>query len=88
MRRILISSVEEALKAQGVTTIHYVSPSIWAWRGERIHRIKQAVSHMLTIFPFEEKIYQDAGMPVSYVGHTLADEIPLEIDRGSRSPRR
>ena len=72
--------VEEQLKAAGVTTIHYVSPSIWAWRRERIHRIKRAVSHMLTIFPFEEKIYSDAGIPVSYVGHTLADEIPLEID--------
>ena len=73
--------VEEPLKAAGVTTIHYVSPSIWAWRRERIHRIKRAISHMLTIFPFEEKIYSDAGIPVSYVGHTLADEIPLEIDR-------
>ncbi len=72
--------VEETLKAAGIKTIHYVSPSIWAWRGERIHRIKRAVSHMLTIFPFEEKIYQDAGIPVSYVGHTLADEIPIEID--------
>jgi lipid-A-disaccharide synthase len=72
--------LEEPLKAAGVKTIHYVSPSIWAWRGERIHRIKRAVSHMLTIFPFEEKIYVDAGIPVSYVGHTLADEIPLEID--------
>ena len=75
--------VEAALKARGVTTIHYVSPSIWAWRGERIHRIKQAVSHMLTIFPFEEKIYRDAGVPVTYVGHTLADDIPLEIDRAA-----
>ncbi len=75
--------VEAALKAQDVTAIHYVSPSIWAWRGERIHRIKQSVSHMLTIFPFEEKIYRDAGIPVSYVGHTLADEIPIEIDRSA-----
>ena len=75
--------VEEPLKAAGVKTIHYVSPSIWAWRGERIHRIKRAVSHMLTIFPFEEKIYRDAGIPVSYVGHTLADEIPLEVDRAA-----
>jgi lipid-A-disaccharide synthase len=75
--------VEAALKAQGVTAIHYVSPSIWAWRPERIHRIKQSVSHMLTIFPFEEKIYRDAGIPVSYVGHTLADEIAIEIDRSA-----
>ena len=75
--------VEEPLKAGGVTTIHYVSPSIWAWRRERIHRIRRAVSHMLTIFPFEEKIYVDAGIPVSYVGHTLADEIPLEVDHAA-----
>jgi lipid-A-disaccharide synthase len=75
--------VEEPLKSAGIKTIHYVSPSIWAWRRERIHRIKRAVSHMLTIFPFEAKLYEEAGIPVSYVGHTLADDIPLEIDRGS-----
>ena len=75
--------VEEALKAVGITTIHYVSPSIWAWRRERMQRIKRAVSRVLTIFPFEEKIYLDAGVPVSYVGHMLADEIPLEIDRAA-----
>jgi lipid-A-disaccharide synthase len=75
--------VEEKLKAAGVKTIHYVSPSIWAWRRERIHRIKRAVSHMLTIFPFEAKIYEDAGIPVTYVGHTLADEISLEVDRAA-----
>ncbi len=75
--------VEELLKAEGITTVHYVSPSIWAWRRERIHRIKRAVSHMLTIFPFEAKLYQDAGIHVSYVGHTLADDIPMQIDRVS-----
>jgi lipid-A-disaccharide synthase len=60
--------------------VHFVSPSIWAWRPERIHRIKQAVSHMLVVFPFEAQIYRDAGIPVSYVGHPLADVIPLEPD--------
>jgi lipid-A-disaccharide synthase len=60
--------------------VHFVSPSIWAWRPERIHRIKQAVSHMLVVFPFEEQLYCDAGIPVSYVGHPLADVIPLEPD--------
>jgi lipid-A-disaccharide synthase len=75
--------VEEKLRATGITTVHYVSPSIWAWRGERIHSIKRAVSHMLTIFPFEAKIYEEADIPVSYVGHTLADEIPLEVDRAA-----
>ncbi len=75
--------VEEPLNAAGITTIHYVSPSIWAWRRERIHGIKRAVSRMLTVFPFEAKLYQDAGIPVSYVGHTLADDLPLQVDRTS-----
>lgn len=64
--------LEYKLKAAGITTIHYVSPSIWAWRGERIHFIKRAVDRMLTVFPFESIIYQKAGVPVSYVGHQLA----------------
>ena len=72
--------VEERLKAAGITTIHHVSPSIWAWRGERIHKIKRAVSRVLTLFPFEAAIYERANVPVSYVGHPLADEIPLDID--------
>jgi lipid-A-disaccharide synthase len=73
-------ALEAKLKAAGIPTVHFVSPSIWAWRPERIHRIRQAVSHMLVVFPFEEKIYRDAGIPVSYVGHPLADVIPLEPD--------
>ena len=73
-------TVEEKLKRAGIPTVHFVSPSLWAWRGERIHRIKRAVSKMLVVFPFEEKIYQEAGIPVSYVGHPLADMIPLESD--------
>lgn len=73
-------TLEARLKQAGIPTVHFVSPSIWAWRPERIHRIKQAVSHMLVVFPFEEKIYQDAGIPVSYVGHPLADVIPLDPD--------
>lgn len=73
-------TLEARLKAAGIPTVHFVSPSIWAWRPERIHRIKQAVSHMLVVFPFEEQIYRDAGIPVSYVGHPLADVIPLEPD--------
>ncbi|MDP3419766.1 MAG: lipid-A-disaccharide synthase [Thiobacillus sp.] len=72
--------LEAKLKQAGIPTVHFVSPSIWAWRPERIHRIKQAVSHMLVVFPFEEQIYRDAGIPVSYVGHPLADVIPLEPD--------
>ncbi|MHB1085629.1 MAG: lipid-A-disaccharide synthase [Thiobacillus sp.] len=73
-------TLETELKQAGIPTVHFVSPSIWAWRPERIHRIRQAVSHMLVVFPFEEKIYQDAGIPVTYVGHPLADVIPLEPD--------
>ncbi|OYW37067.1 MAG: lipid-A-disaccharide synthase [Hydrogenophilales bacterium 12-61-10] len=73
-------ALEAKLKQAGIPTVHFVSPSLWAWRPERIHRIKQAVSHMLVVFPFEEKIYQDAGIPVTYVGHPLADVIPLVPD--------
>jgi lipid-A-disaccharide synthase len=73
-------SLEARLKQAGIPTVHFVSPSIWMWRPERIQRIRQAVTQMLVVFPFEEKIYQDAGIPVSYVGHPLADVIPLEPD--------
>lgn len=73
-------TLEAKLKRAGIPTVHFVSPSIWAWRPERIHRIKLAVSHMLVVFPFEERIYREAGIPVTYVGHPLADVIPLEID--------
>jgi lipid-A-disaccharide synthase len=65
--------VELALKQAGIPAIHYVGPSIWAWRGERIHKIKRAVDRVLTLFPFEADIYAKAGVPVSYVGHPLAD---------------
>jgi lipid-A-disaccharide synthase len=68
--------LEAALKQHGIPTVHYVSPSIWAWRGERIHKIKQAVSHILALFPFEAPLYQQAGVPVTYVGHPLADMLP------------
>ncbi len=63
--------------------VHFVGPSIWAWRGERIERIKRAVDHMLVVFPFEAAIYRDAGIPATYVGHPLADVIPLEPDRAA-----
>ncbi|MDE2117838.1 MAG: lipid-A-disaccharide synthase, partial [Betaproteobacteria bacterium] len=65
--------LELALKQRGVPIVHYVSPSIWAWRGGRIHKIKRAVSHMLALFPFEAPLYEKAGVPVTYVGHPLAD---------------
>jgi lipid-A-disaccharide synthase len=69
--------VEETLKAAGIRTLHYVSPTVWAWRSYRIHRIRRAVDHMLTLFPFEERFYQRQGIPVTCVGHPLADIIPL-----------
>ena len=72
--------LERRLKSAGITTIHYVSPSIWAWRGERIHKIKRAVHKVLALFPFEVPIYERAGVPVAYVGHPLADELPERPD--------
>jgi lipid-A-disaccharide synthase len=73
--------LEQALKAHGIPTVHYVSPSIWAWRGGRIRRIARSVSRMLTVFPFEAALYQQAGVPVTYVGHPLADMLPDHPDR-------
>jgi len=66
-------ALEQRLKQAGIPTVHYVSPSIWAWRGGRIGRIKQAVSKMLTVFPFEAALYERSAVPVAYVGHPLAD---------------
>ena len=77
--------LERKLKSKGIPTIHYVSPSIWAWRKGRIHKIKRAVSHMLTLFPFESSIYEQVNVPVTYVGHPLADILPIEPDvQGTR----
>jgi lipid-A-disaccharide synthase len=75
--------LEEQLKAAGIPTVHYIGPQIWAWRGGRIKKIQRAVSHMLVVFPFEEAIYQQAGVPVSYVGHPLAELIPMTPDEGA-----
>ena len=72
--------LEEQLRAGGIPTVHFVGPQIWAWRGGRIKKVKRAVSHMLVIFPFEEQIYRDAGVPVTYIGHPLAETIPLVPD--------
>jgi lipid-A-disaccharide synthase len=73
--------LEARLKGVGIPTVHYVSPSLWAWRPERIHSIAKSVDRMLVMFPFEEAIYEKAAIPVSYVGHPLADAMPLEPDR-------
>lgn len=73
--------LEQTLKKSGIRTMHYISPSIWAWRGERIHKIKNAVHHMLAVFPFEKPIYDREQIPCTYVGHPLADMLPLETSR-------
>ncbi|WP_303784876.1 lipid-A-disaccharide synthase [Azovibrio restrictus] len=73
--------LEADLKERGVTTLHYVSPSIWAWRGKRIHRIARAVHRVLALFPMEPPLYEKVGVPVTYVGHPLADQIPLHTDK-------
>ena len=70
--------IEMKLRQKGIPTVHFVSPSIWAWRPERIHKIAQAVDHMLLIFPFEEKIYRRAGLKATYIGHPLAGIIPMK----------
>ena len=79
--------LERRLKRAGIPAIHYVSPSIWAWRGGRIHAIAKSVSHMLALFPFEEAIYRRHDIPVSYVGHPLADAIPLDVNQPAARER-
>ena len=75
--------LEGKVKQAGMPAIHFVSPSIWAWRGGRIKRIASSVTRMLCLFPFEPQIYDRAGVPVSYVGHPLADVFPLHPDRAA-----
>jgi lipid-A-disaccharide synthase len=75
--------LETRLKAGGIKTVHFVSPSIWAWRGKRIEKIRKAVDEVLCVFPFEPPIYAKQGIPATYVGHPLADTIPLEVPRAA-----
>jgi lipid-A-disaccharide synthase len=70
--------LERRLREAGIPAMHYVSPSIWAWRGWRIREIARSIDHILVMFPFEEPLYRKAGIPVTYVGHPLADLIPLK----------
>lgn len=73
--------LEKRLKRHGIPTIHFVSPSIWAWRRNRMGRILESVNHILALYPFEPDLYRDTGVECSYVGHPLADVIPLEVDQ-------
>ncbi|MFZ4759328.1 MAG: lipid-A-disaccharide synthase [Burkholderiaceae bacterium] len=72
--------LERRLRESGIRVAHFIGPSIWAWRGERIETIRRSVDRMLLVFPFEQKLYDDAGVPATYVGHPLADAIPLQAD--------
>ena len=69
-------ALEGKLKRGGIPSVHFVSPSVWAWRPKRINKVRRAVSHVLLIFPFEEDIYRQAGIPATYVGHPLAHALP------------
>lgn len=73
--------LEEKLREAGIRTVHYVSPQVWAWRKGRLAQIARATDLMLTLFPFEERYYQQHGIPVRFVGHPLADEMPAEVDQ-------
>ena len=75
--------LERRLKSQGIKTIHFVSPSIWAWRGKRIEKIRDAADLVLCIFPFEPALYAKHGVAAKYVGHPLADTIPLVPPRAA-----
>lgn len=75
--------LETRLKSAGIKTVHFISPSIWAWRGKRIEKIRAAADHVLCIFPFEPEIYAKHGIAASYVGHPLADAIPVEVPRAA-----
>jgi lipid-A-disaccharide synthase len=79
--------LELALRRAGIKTAHYVSPSVWAWRQGRIRKIARAVNHMLVLFPFEAEFYRRHGVPVTWVGHPLADELPLEPDTAGERRR-
>lgn len=79
--------LEAALKAQGIKTVHFVSPSIWAWRADRVEKIKRSVDHVLCIFPFEPALLAAHGIAATYVGHPLANVIPLQPDRAAARRR-
>ena len=79
--------LEMQVRAAGVPTVHYISPSIWAWRPKRIEKIRRAADRVLLVFPFEQKIYDDAGIAATYVGHPLASMISPQTDTAAARAR-
>src|SRR5450830_2014779 len=75
--------LEAALKTRGIKTVHFVAPSVWAWRAERLEKIRRSVDHVLCIFPFEPALLARHGIAATYVGHPLANVIPMEPDRSA-----
>ncbi len=75
--------VEEKLRARGIRTVQYVAPQVWAWRSHRVHQLRRAVDRVLCLFPFEAPLLEQAGVPATYVGHPLADQVPEVPDRQS-----
>ncbi|MDF3864653.1 lipid-A-disaccharide synthase [Pseudomonas denitrificans (nom. rej.)] len=80
-------TLELKLRRAGIRTVHYVSPSVWAWRQKRVLKIKEACDLMLALFPFEARFYEEHAVPVRFVGHPLANTIPLEADRAGARER-
>jgi len=74
-------TIERVLKSKGVKVVHYVSPSAWAWRKYRIKKIKRSVDLLLTLFPFEAAVFEQQNVPVAFVGHPIADQIPMQPDQ-------
>ncbi|MBU0588487.1 MAG: lipid-A-disaccharide synthase [Gammaproteobacteria bacterium] len=75
--------LEARLKSQGIKTVHFVSPSVWAWRAERVEKIRRSVDHVLCIFPFEVDLLAQQGIEATYVGHPLANVIPMVPDKAA-----
>lgn len=76
-----VLEIEAQLHRAGIPAVHYVSPSVWAWRQKRVLKIRDGCDLMLTLFPFEARFYEEQQVPVRFVGHPLADTIPLDSDR-------